>query len=49
VQALSSGMLAYLGLFLAVWLPRVLPAKIEATRIAGATLLIGAGALFLVG
>jgi hypothetical protein len=49
VQALSSGMLAFLGLFLAVWLPRALPAKIEATRIAGATLLIGAGALFLVG
>ena len=48
-QALSSGMLAYLGLFVAVWLPRVLPAKVEATRIAGATLLIGAGALFLVG
>ena len=48
-QTLSSGMLAYLGLFVAVWLPRVLPAKIEATRIAGATLLIGAGALFLVG
>jgi hypothetical protein len=48
-QTLSSGMLAYLGLFVAVWLPRVLPAKVEATRIAGATLLIGAGALFLVG
>jgi hypothetical protein len=48
-QTLSSGMLAYLGLFVAVWLPRVLPAKVEATRIAGVTLLIGAGALFLVG
>jgi hypothetical protein len=48
-QTLSSGMLAYLGLFAAVWLPRVLPAKVEATRVAGATLLIGAGALFLVG
>jgi len=48
-QTLSSSMLAYLGLFVAVWLPRVLPAKLEATRIAGATLLIGAGALFLVG
>lgn len=48
-QALSSGMLAFLGLFAAVWLPRVLPAKVEATRVAGATLLIGAGALFLVG
>ena len=29
-QTLSSSMLAYLGLFVAVWLPRVLPAKIEA-------------------
>ena len=48
-QMLSSGSLAYLGLFAAVWLPRVLPGKIEATRLAGATLLIGAGALFLVG
>ena len=48
-QTLSSGMLAYLGLFAAVWLPRVLPAKVEATRVAGAALLIGAGALFLVG
>jgi len=48
-MALSSGMLAYLGLFAAVWLPRVLPARVEATRVAGAALLIGAGALFLVG
>jgi hypothetical protein len=48
-QALSSGMLAYLGLFAAAWLPRVLPARVEATRVAGAALLIGAGALFLVG
>jgi hypothetical protein len=48
-QALSSGMLAYLGLFAAAWLPRVLAAKIEATKVAGAALLIGAGALFLVG
>jgi len=48
-QTLSSGMLAYLGLFAAVWLPRVLPEKVAATRVAGATLLIGAGALFLVG
>jgi hypothetical protein len=47
-MALSSGMLAYLGLFAAVWLPRVAP-KLEATRVAGAALLIGAGALFLVG
>ena|ERR687896_2390575 len=48
-MSLSSGMLAYLGLFAAVWLPRVLPAKVEATKVAGAALLIGAGALFLVG
>jgi hypothetical protein len=48
-QTLSSGMLAYLGLFVAVLLPRVLGAKVEATRIAGASLLIGAGALFVVG
>jgi hypothetical protein len=47
-MALSSGMLAYLGVFAAAWLPRVAP-KIEATRVAGAALLIGAGALFLVG
>ena len=47
-QALSSGMLAYLGLFAAGWLPRVAP-KIEATRVAGAALLIGAGALLFVG
>jgi hypothetical protein len=49
VQSLSSGMLVYLGLFLALWLPKVVPAKVEATRIAGASLLIGAGALALVG
>jgi hypothetical protein len=47
-QGLSSGMLAYLGLFAAAWLPRVAP-KLEATRIAGAALLIGAGALFVIG
>jgi hypothetical protein len=48
-MVLSSGMLACLGLFAAAWLPRVLPAKIEATKFAGAALLIGAGALFVVG
>jgi hypothetical protein len=46
---LSSGMLAYLGLYAADLLPRVLPAKIEATKVAGAALLIGAGALFVIG
>jgi hypothetical protein len=49
-MALSSGMLAYLALFAAAaWLPRVVPAKVETTRFAGAALLVGAGALFLVG
>ena len=48
-QALSSGMLAFLGLFAAAWLPRVLGARVEATKVAGAALLIGAGALFVVG
>jgi hypothetical protein len=47
-MVLSSGMLAYLGLFAAAGLPRVAP-KIEATKVAGAALLIGAGALFVVG
>ena len=47
-QALSSGMLAYLGLYAAAWLPRVAP-QIQATKVAGAALLVGAGALFLVG
>ncbi len=49
VQALSSGLLAYLGLFAAVWLRRAFPAKVETTRIAGAALLVGAGALVLLG
>jgi hypothetical protein len=48
-MALSSGMLAYLGLFAAVWLPRVLGVKADNTRIAGAALLVGAGALALLG
>ena len=48
-MTLSSSMLAYLGLFAAVWLPRVVGVKAEKTRFAGAALLIGAGALFLVG
>jgi hypothetical protein len=49
VQALSSSMLAYLGLFAAVWLPRVVGPKVAATKIAGASLLVGAGALLFVG
>ena len=48
-MALSSGFLAYLGMFVAVWLPKVLPGKVAVPRIAGATLLIGAGALFFAG
>jgi hypothetical protein len=48
-QALSSGMLAYLGLYAALWLPRVLGVKVENTRIAGVALLVGAGALTLIG
>jgi hypothetical protein len=48
-QTLSSGMLAYLGLAVAVWLPRVLPVKVETTRVAGAALLVGAGGLALLG
>jgi hypothetical protein len=48
-QALSSALLAYLGLYAAVWLPRVLGVKVENTRIAGAALLVGAGALTLLG
>lgn len=49
VQAASSAMLAYLGLYASVWLSRKLPGKLENTRIAGAALLLGAGALVLVG
>jgi hypothetical protein len=50
-QAVSSGLLAFVGLLVAVWLPRVLPAArdIAATRLAGAGLLVAAGGLFLVG
>jgi hypothetical protein len=48
-QALSSSLLALAGLMVAAWLPRVLPTKVESTRLAGAGLLVAAGALFLVG
>ena len=44
-QATSSALLAFAGLLLA----GLLPVKAEKTRFAGAALLIGAGALFLVG
>jgi hypothetical protein len=51
VQTASSGLLALAGLLLAVWLPRALPVlrHVAATRVAGAGLLVAAGALFLVG
>ncbi len=50
-QTASSALLAFAGLVLAVGLPRVLPAmrQVAATRVAGAGLLVAAGALFLVG
>jgi hypothetical protein len=50
-QALSSGLLAFVGLLVAVWLPRVLPVarNVAAARVAGAGLLVAAGGLFLVG
>jgi hypothetical protein len=48
-MALSSAVLGYLGLFVAVWLPRMVPGRVAETRVAGAALLVGAGALFLVG
>jgi hypothetical protein len=50
-QAVSSGLLAFVGLLVAVWLPRALPAarNVAATRVAGAGLMVAAGGLFLVG
>ena len=50
-QALSSALLALVGLFVAVGLPRVLPAArgASANQIAGTGLLVAAGALVLVG
>jgi hypothetical protein len=50
-QALSSSLLALVGLIAAVWLPRVIPGArgASAPRVAGAGLLVAAGALFLVG
>jgi hypothetical protein len=50
-QALSSSLLALVGLLVAAWLPRVLPAArgASAPRVAGAGLLVAAGALVLVG
>ena len=49
VQALSSSLLAFAGLLIAAWLPRVFPAARTAPRFAGAGLLVAAGALLLVG
>lgn len=50
-QAVSSSLLAFAGLMIAVWLPRAVPAvrTHAATQVAGAGLLVAAGALFLVG
>jgi hypothetical protein len=49
-QAVSSASLAFLGLLVAAFLPRVLPvARASAARVAGAGLLVAAGALFVVG
>jgi hypothetical protein len=51
VQALSSALLAFIGLAIAAWLPRVLPAARNhaAAQVAGAGLIVASGALFLVG
>jgi hypothetical protein len=50
-QAVSSAVLAMAGLLIAVALPRVVPAvrTHAATQVAGAGLLVAAGALFVVG
>jgi hypothetical protein len=50
-QAVSSGLLAFIGLLVGAWLPSVLPAtrRYGANRVAGVALLFAAGALFLVG
>jgi len=48
-QAVSSSLLAFAGLLIAAWLPRVFPAARTAPRFAGAGLLVAAGALLLVG
>jgi|SRR5215207_4020789 len=50
-QMVSSALLAFIGLLVAVWLSGVLPVtrRVPATRVAGVALLLAAGALFLVG
>src|SRR4051812_37778656 len=50
-QLVSSSLMAGLGLAVAVWLPRVVPAMRHhaASKVAGAGLLVAAGALFFVG
>jgi hypothetical protein len=50
-QLASSTLMAGIGLALAVWLPRVVPAMRHqaVSKVAGAGLLVAAGALFLVG
>jgi len=48
-QALSSALLALVGLMAAAWVARALPRRVAPSRVAGASLLVAAGALFLVG
>jgi hypothetical protein len=50
-QAVSSGLLAFVGLLVGAWLPTVLPAtrRLAPVRVAGVALLIAAAALFVVG
>ena len=51
-QALSSGLLAIVGLYVGSMLPRAVPAlqgRTAAVRVAGAALLVATGALFLIG
>jgi hypothetical protein len=51
-QALSSALLALVGLTVAVALPRAIPAmgrRVVATRFAGAGLIVAAGLMLLVG
>jgi hypothetical protein len=50
-QLVSSSLLAFMGVVVAAWLPQVVAAirRTTAIAVAGVTLLIAAGALFVVG
>src|SRR5215475_3071053 len=50
-QTVSSAVLAYVGILVGLWLPSVVPVmrRGAATTVAGSVLLLGTGALFLVG